>query len=196
MINRVHGVVKTAIALFALEFLISSPAQKLFDAVWSWKPTVPDVIPSGLFAGIGIGLIATLWLLRGSEPQWWLDFDLKQKSFENETISLRAITRACLVKDGNKPVHKACFIGCHFVGPDVAVIFGSNLPMFEDCTFIDIGGVIPLPPQTAISGAVIFDSCLFRACKFERVQLLLPPHLFAQAKNIDVIDNPKKKANT
>lgn len=134
---------------------------------------MPDFIPTGLFAGLGIGLIACLYFIRGDEPDWYRRFDPNKRLYENEVFSMRSIARACNAKSKFLPVKAATFVKCRFVGPDMAAFVGPMLRL-QNSTFNDMGTPLVIPDQAYITGMVVFMGCEFDGCTFEKVQPVMP----------------------
>jgi hypothetical protein len=138
---------------------------------------MPDVIPSGIFAGIAIGLLACLYWLRGDEPDWWKNFDPHRTRYQDETFSMRGISRACLGKKELVAIRHVTFRKCKFVGPDVAVFIGGLHA--NGNRWIDPGTAIIIPDQTMVTGMVVFQDCTFEGCEFDKVQLLMSKEIHA-----------------
>lgn len=177
MFARLPALLKFAIVAFLAEFLFGAPAQQLYQWLFTkWEPTMPEYIPAGLFAGIGIGLVLALWYLRRDEPGWWRDFDLNQRLYENETISMRSIARACMGGDQIVPVKKIEFRKCKIIGPDTAAFFGNTTMVGN--RFKNYGTLLQILEGTWGAGMVAFQECEFHDCIFDKVQPLLVPTLY------------------
>ena len=90
-----------------------------------------------------------------------VSFNPKKPQYNGETIA---------VKDMFGPftpvVQGKHFADCDFVGPAI-VVFMDGITL-DECGFVESGDPILLPQGTLLVGAVGFDRCSFRKCRFLR----------------------------
>lgn len=179
--RNLHPAIKAAFWLFIAEAIFAPLGNQLFETysgpVFDMLASIFEYFPHGLLVGTAIGIVGSLYLLRGRTKDWYKRFDKTKSEYRDQTISIASLMREYIDDDGSyKPVRKKDFSNCVFEGPGMFV-FMDDLEVGRPNKWEHHGKPLMLHRGDTLTGCIGFQGCRFDGCKFRHITPIMSPEL-------------------
>lgn len=188
--RNLHPIVKWAIGIAFVEFFLAPLGTEFYDAylegpIKTLKTFLASFgfLPHGILIGASLGMVLSLYLLRGNSPDWYKNFDIRLARFDHEAISIQTLFRNYIKKDGKYEfIRSKQFYNCSFHGPGM-VLFMDDTSIGPGNTWDRMGTPLVLGDGESVTGCIGFQGCHFEGCTFFHITPIIPEQNYERFLN-------------